>query len=750
MTPLARYHRHLRIQILLGVAAFAVALQEFELLFVLGAAAVASGYVSDGPRGRHLPPWLINVLAIGVFGWSIFGFFENPDTSTTMAIVGRLSCCLAVLRLFGRRAAREDRQAVVMSVVAVVAACLYSFQLLLGVIVVVFAVETVHVVMLNRLRAGLDHARHERRDLVADVAVPPVEPAFGRAPLTQFRLLVGGCVIVAAALATGVFLIFPRPSDAGLVALGTRTGFSPTVDLTRSDQIEQSNREVLTVQWTDPQGVAIQWPQPLRLRGAVLDRWDPSDRRWIVAETRRFRRTVTTSGDPEQFMPLGVEPVDQSLYTQTVTMRSLATSRVFARWAPVAIACDQARTFTLDPANLEIEDNLGGGLDRFATYRLKVAPNPAPETIASIAGDTIPPVRPPRFDVPGVGEEARRILAERAPELLEPVPVGDDEAKWRRNRLIAEEFTDYLRGEDFRYALDLRRFVQRRGVDPIYAFLTEYRFGHCEFFASGLAGLCQSIGIECRVVTGFVAVEFDDRLARYIVRESNAHAWVEVRTGRWSWREFDPTNTRVLEELQASRRSWADDWRWIYDRADFLWTSRFVTFDGTSQATLADRLGGLVGGGGRGVVERISDVARQVNRYFQLGPAGYIWIGIVVFAIGLAVVASVRWIRRRRLVRRLLHASPEFSNRRLREAEFYLTLLEAFAIAGCPKPDWAPPRAHLESVSSLRPDVAAAAAPLIDLFYAVRYGGHRLDSGERRSVEAEADRIRRIAEEPSA
>ena len=84
---------------------------------------------------------------------------------------------------------------------------------------------------------------------------------------------------------------------------------------------------------------------------------------------------------------LGVEAVDRSLYTQTVTMRSLATSRVFARWAPVAIACDQPRTFTLDPANLEIEDNLGGGLGRFATYRLKIAPNPAPETIASIAGE---------------------------------------------------------------------------------------------------------------------------------------------------------------------------------------------------------------------------------------------------------------------------------------------------------------------------------------------------------------------------
>ena len=64
MTPLARYRRHLRIQVLLAVAAFTVALQQFELLFILGAAAVASGYVSDGPRGA-----LLTVLAMYVTGF---------------------------------------------------------------------------------------------------------------------------------------------------------------------------------------------------------------------------------------------------------------------------------------------------------------------------------------------------------------------------------------------------------------------------------------------------------------------------------------------------------------------------------------------------------------------------------------------------------------------------------------------------------------------------------------------------------
>jgi transglutaminase-like putative cysteine protease len=751
MTPLSRYRRHLRIEVLLAVTAYAVALQNFELLFILGAAALASGYVSDGPRGRYLPIWATTILAAIFFGWSILSFLGNPDPASAMALVGRLGCCLAVLRLFGRRSAREDRQVILLSVVAVVGACLYSFQFLFGLVVVVFSLHTVQVIMLNRLQSGLDDARAERRDLIADLPVPPVEAASGRSPIGQFRGLVVGCTVVACVLATGVFLIFPRKIDAGGAALGSRTGFTAEVDLTRNDQIEQSNREVFTVEWADPQGVPIQWPQPLRLRGAVLDRWSSADRRWMSSVGRRYLRTVTTSGDPDVFVSLGAAEISRGLYTQTVTMRSLATSRVFARWAPLAIACDQPRTFTIEPADLELEDTVTGELDRFTTYRLLIDPNPSPEAIESIAGDAIPPVRPPVFNVPGVREEAERILREEAPALLEPLIAtgngadADEANRWRRNRQMAEIFTKYLRGEDFRYTLDLRRFVQRRGVDPILAFLTEYRFGHCEYFASGLAGLCQSMGIECRVITGFVAVEYDDAIGRYIVRESNAHAWVEVRTGRWSWREFDPTSSEVLDELQAGRRSWADDWRWLYDRADFLWTSRFVTFDGTTQATLADRFGEFVGSGGWGILEDAKAISRKVNRYFQLGPAGYIWLGTVALAMGLAVIAIVAQLRRRRRIRQVLHAGKDLPNGRIREAAFYLDVLDAFAAAGCAKPESTPPMKHLDAVLRVRPDVAEAARPLVEIFYEVRFGSRRLDASARRSVSDSVAQLRTMA-----
>lgn len=736
MNPLSHYSRHLRREVLLAIAAYAVALRTFELGFVLAVAAIASGYIAEGPRGRTLPRWMATGGAVLIMIWMVIGFLDDPATENTMSIVGRLACMLATLRLFEKRTPRDDRQVVVLSVVAVVASALYSFQLLFGLLVVVFAAQTIHLIMLNRLQSGFEKARNDRRQLVADVPVPPLELATGRAPVRQFRLLVLGCVVASFIAASMVFVIFPRATEGGGRSLGARTGFAPRVDLDRNDRIEQSNREVFTVQWSDPRGEAIQWPQPLLLRGAVLGRWDPRTRRW--EETGRSEaRMVKTNGEIGEYERFGSFEVPRTAYTQTVTMRSLATERVFARWAPVAISCDEARTFVFDPRSFEIEDSATGQIGRFSTYSLKVLPSPNQEELERLTarGSPAPPMRSSVFAVGEVREEAERILQEQAPELLKPIPPGNEEEAWRRNRLIAQVFTDHLRGTDFFYTLDLRRIVRQEDRDPIVVFLKDQRYGDCKYFASALCALCQSMGVEARMLTGFVAVEYDDALDHYVVRESNAHAWVEVRTGPWSWREFDPTSSEVLEELQASRRSWADDFRWIYDRFDFLWNSRIVAFNSNTQVALAEDASNFAGDRLRGLLASLQRLAARVNRYFMLGPAGYIWLGVVTVAVVIAFMAVASFIRRRRRVRVAIGLAPASI---IREAAFYLDLLEAFSRAGCPKPAHVTPRTHLEAVRGHRPDLAASAAPLVDLFYEIRFGGRRLDATTRRRVEGEA------------
>ena len=76
--------------------------------------------------------------------------------------------------------------------------------------------------------------------------------------------------------------------------------------------------------------------------------------------------------------------------------------------------------------------------------------------------------------------------------------------------------------------------------DPIGDFLFRYRSGHCEYFATAMVLMLRSQGIPARFVTGFLGGE-NNRLGYYIVRQSNAHAWVEAYLPDSGWTVFDPT-----------------------------------------------------------------------------------------------------------------------------------------------------------------------------------------------------------------
>ena len=112
MNPLRGYERHLRILVLIAVAAYSVASQGFELGFILAAAIIVSGYVSTGPRGRFLPRGFAGLTLAGIFLWNVYDFVILPELDRTMISVSRLAIMVATLRLFERRKPREDAQLV--------------------------------------------------------------------------------------------------------------------------------------------------------------------------------------------------------------------------------------------------------------------------------------------------------------------------------------------------------------------------------------------------------------------------------------------------------------------------------------------------------------------------------------------------------------------------------------------------------------------------------------------------------------
>ena len=72
-------------------------------------------------------------------------------------------------------------------------------------------------------------------------------------------------------------------------------------------------------------------------------------------------------------------------------------------------------------------------------------------------------------------------------------------------------------------------------------FLFDAKSGYCQQYSGSMALLLRMAGIPARVVTGFSTGATDIKTGEYIVRDFDAHSWVEAYYPGWGWITFDPT-----------------------------------------------------------------------------------------------------------------------------------------------------------------------------------------------------------------
>ena len=97
----------------------------------------------------------------------------------------------------------------------------------------------------------------------------------------------------------------------------------------------------------------------------------------------------------------------------------------------------------------------------------------------------------------------------------------------------------YLAGSDFTYSE--RPTPPAAGRAPLDAFLFDTKEGYCQHFAGAMALLLRMGGVPTRVATGFSPGGFSKRRDAWIVRDTDAHAWVEAWFDDLGWVTFDPT-----------------------------------------------------------------------------------------------------------------------------------------------------------------------------------------------------------------
>lgn len=102
----------------------------------------------------------------------------------------------------------------------------------------------------------------------------------------------------------------------------------------------------------------------------------------------------------------------------------------------------------------------------------------------------------------------------------------------------AETIESWLR-TTYRYSTVVK--TPPAGRDPIDYFLFDLKEDFCEYFASSMVVLLRELGVPARLVEGYTTGSYDPTIGKYVVREQNAHAWVEVYFAGYGWIEFEPT-----------------------------------------------------------------------------------------------------------------------------------------------------------------------------------------------------------------
>jgi len=82
------------------------------------------------------------------------------------------------------------------------------------------------------------------------------------------------------------------------------------------------------------------------------------------------------------------------------------------------------------------------------------------------------------------------------------------------------------------------------GTPALVDFVNETKRGYCQHYAGAMGLMLRLLGIPSRVAVGFTSGEYDNGDKEWTVKDTNAHAWVEVWFPEFGWIPFDPTPGR--------------------------------------------------------------------------------------------------------------------------------------------------------------------------------------------------------------
>ncbi|HRI04726.1 MAG TPA: DUF3488 and transglutaminase-like domain-containing protein [Pyrinomonadaceae bacterium] len=533
-----------------------------------------------------------------------------------------------------------------------------------------------------------------------------------RLPTTSIAL-----IVFIVMLAAPLFFMLPRVGGAGFGGkqggLDTQTGFSDLVRLGGIGRIQQNNEVVMRVKL---EGNSLE-QGGLYFRGTALDTFD--NQAW--SRTRTGTKEPYVRGERE-FIQIDQPAGRDSLSIQTIYLEPLDTAVLFA--LPKAVAVQS--NFPL------IEKDTYGSL----TFRR----NYERVSYKVLSDRSLPDPSRLRLDNNGYGPESQNYL--QLPESYDKrifdlaYSIASKE-KNRYDRAVAVE--KYLQN-NLGYTLE----QTASGDEPVADFLFNVREGHCEYFATAMAVMLRTQGIATRIVNGFHGGEYNETADMTVVRQSNAHSWVEVYFPKENvWVPFDPTP--FAGQNAAASSGIVGQFNKYVEALEAFWIQYFVAFDNQEQRSLVKTLrNGFVDYQARSasyfghaqdiLAEWWKDVRGDKGLQSSLTAIGYAMAYVVGGILGIFLFVWLgRRIAKMKFWRRML--SRVSTRRRDSVVEFYERMQQSLAKKGFSRQPFQTPLEFAFAVGS------AEVVSITEKYNRVRFGDEALSPDEADEIEDLLERL---------
>lgn len=342
-----------------------------------------------------------------------------------------------------------------------------------------------------------------------------------------------------------------------------KTGFSDSVELGKVGEIKKDNSAVMRVGILNNNGRKIN--RDLYWRGIALDRFDGKSWSIDTANYGDYERSYRRNSSGV----INILKNQEKIIAQEIVTEPTDTDILFAINYPVSYS-EVGRTV------YEVNNSyfLPYKPKQRIKYRAYSKLSGASEDELRNAGeDYTYYIRTRYLQLPE--------LSERMKSLALQITNNDSNPRDKVNSI-----KNYLLRE-MNYTITLE---EGSGEFPLDDFIFEKKEGHCEYFATALVVMLRINGIPSRIVNGFIGGTWNNHGDFYLIKESDAHSWVEVYYPGYGWWTTDPTPSSLDDDtgnifLVSSIISYIDylKYRWQRYVIDYSRSDQIKFFSNTKQ-----------------------------------------------------------------------------------------------------------------------------------------------------------------------